>query len=34
MKRWAYENNKKGEIRGSKTKGTKEMGTCGAHTQG
>jgi hypothetical protein len=34
MKRWAYENKKKKEIRGSKTKGTKGIGTCGAHAQG
>jgi hypothetical protein len=34
MKRWAYENKKKGEIRGSKTKGMKGIGTRGAHAQG
>jgi hypothetical protein len=34
MKGWAYENEEKGEIRGSKTKGMKGMGTHRAHAQG
>jgi hypothetical protein len=31
MKGWAYENKEKGEVRGSKTKGMKGMGTRGVH---